>query len=99
MDKDFFDNVVDKTKNLFNAACQKTDEVISIEKLKIKQASLKNTISKEYKQLGQLYYQNFKDSEDIPEDFKKIIEDIKLNFSLIEKAQQEIDAIKESGGI
>ena len=99
MEKDFFDSVLEKTKNLYYAASQKTDEVISVEKLKIKQASFKSKISKDYKELGQLYYNNNKDAENLPEDFKKIIEDIKLNFSLIEKAQQEIDNIKKSGGI
>lgn len=97
MDRDFLDGAVDKAKNLFNAACQKTDEVIAIEKLKIKQASYKNKVSKDYKMLGKLYFEKFKDNEDIPEDFKRLIKDIELNFSLIEKAQQDIEVIKESG--
>ena len=97
MDREFLDSAVDKAKNLFNAACQKTDEVIAVEKLKIKQASCKNKITKDYKMLGKLYFDNFKDSDDIPEDFKQLIKDIKLNLSLVEKAQKDIDKIKESG--
>lgn len=97
MDRDFFDNAVDKAKNLFDAACHKTDEVIAVEKLKIKQASCKNKISKDYKLLGKLYFESFKDNEDIPEEFKQLIKDIEYNFSLIEKAQKDIDVIKESG--
>ena len=97
MDREFLDTAVDKAKNLFSAACQKTDEVIAVEKLKIKQASCKNKISKDYKMLGKLYFENFKDNDDIPEDFKQLIKDIKINLSLIEKAQRDIDKIKESG--
>ena len=97
MDRDFFDSAVDKAKNLFDAACHKTDEVIAVEKLKIKQASCKNKISKDYKLLGKLYFENFRDNDDIPEEFKQIIKDIEYNFTLIEKAQKDIDIIKESG--
>lgn len=97
MDRDFLDSAVDKAKSLFNAACQKTDEVIAVEKLKIKQASYKNKVSKDYKMLGKLYFENFKDNEYIPDDFKRLIKDIELNFSLIEKTQRDIDNIKESG--
>lgn len=99
MPKDFLDSAVDKAKNLFSAACQKTDELIAIEKLKITQASLKNKISKDYKAIGKLYFDNYKDSAEIPESFKNIIKDIELNLKLIEKAQQDIDEIKESGVI
>ena len=97
MDREFLDSAVDKAKNLFSAACQKTDEVIAVEKLKIKQASYKNKVSKDYKMLGKLYFENFKDNEYIPDDFKRLIKDIELNFSLIEKTQRDIDNIKESG--
>lgn len=97
MDREFLDSAVDKAKNLFNAACQKTDEVIAVEKLKIKQASCKNKITKDYKMLGKLYFDSFKDNDDIPEDFKQLIKDIKFNLSLVEKAQKDIDKIKESG--
>lgn len=97
MDREFLDSAVDKAKNLFNAACQKTDEVIAVEKLKIKQASCKNKITKDYKMLGKLYFDSFKDSDDIPEDFKQLIKDIKFNLSLVEKTQKDIDKIKESG--
>lgn len=97
MDREFFDSAVDKAKNLFDAACHKTDEVIAVEKLKIKQASCKNKISKDYKMLGKLYFENFKDNENIPEDFKQLIKDIEYNFSLIEKAQSDIDKIKNNG--
>ena len=47
--------------------------------------------------LGELYFENFKDNEKIPEDFKQLIKDIEYNFSLIEKAQSDIDKIKNNG--
>ena len=43
------------------------------------------------------YFENFKDNDDIPEDFKQLIKDIKINLSLNENAQKDIDKIKESG--
>ena len=74
---EFFDDAVNKTKEVFDVVSKKTGEVINAGKLKYEIASVRTKVKKDYEKLGEIYYNQIKDGEDIPEEVKEIIADIK----------------------
>lgn len=59
---DSFDKTVQKAKEVFNTACQKTGEVVNIQKLKIDLAALQSRLTKAYAALGKIEYKKIKDT-------------------------------------
>ena len=59
---DFFENALDKARETIEIVSKKTEEVISTGKQKFNIASLENQSSKDFKILGEIYYNKIKDS-------------------------------------
>ena len=90
MDMDFFDNAINKAKEVVDIAYKKTEEVVLTEKQKFDIASLNSKIDKDYKALGQIFYQLYKDNEDIPNDAKNLIKNINEKKLKIKELKEEI---------
>ena len=91
---DFFDNALDKAKEVFNVACKKTTEVVSIEKQKFDIASLENKRAKDFEKLGRLYYKYFRNLDIDNEEISDVIIDIKEKNKKILELKNEINNIK-----
>ncbi len=91
---DSFDKTVQKAKEVFNTACQKTGEVVNIQKLKIELATLQNRLNKAYASLGEIVYKKIKDSdlEDMAE--KVAVVEIKGLFQEVKNLREEIDNLQ-----
>ena len=88
---DFFDNAVSKAKEAFDVACKKTNEVVSTGKQKFDIASLENKLSKDYEQLGKLYFEIIKDNCIENEMISNLVNEIKEKQVKIDELKEEIN--------
>lgn len=85
---EFFENAVNKAKDVFDVACKKTGEVVTTGKQKLDIATIENKMSKDFEKLGRIYFEQIKDTDDLEADV------LKVKNAIIEK-QESIDKIKE----
>lgn len=90
----FLDDALNKTKEVIDVACKKTDEVVSVEKLKFNISSIKKNREKEYVELGKIYFEMIKDKDDLSEQEQKIVDGIIRKTNEIEELNREISNYK-----
>ena len=91
---EFLDNALVKAKEVFDVACEKTNEVVSSGKQKFDVASIESKRSKDFERLGKLYFDMIKDSEIENSKIKEIVNEIKEKNQKIEEIKKEINNIK-----
>ena len=91
---DFLDNAVSKAKEVFDIAYKKTEEVVTTQKQKIDVASVESKRAKDFKKLGEIYFEMIKDSEIDNTEVKEIVDAIKEKNVKIEELKAEINAAK-----
>lgn len=91
---DFFDNALDKAKEAIDIVSKKTTEVVNTQKQKFDIASLQNKRSKDFQQLGEIYYNLIKDTEISDIDTKNIVESIMIKNDEISRLEEQINSIK-----
>ena len=91
---EFFDDAVNKTKEVFETVSKKTSEVIATEKQKFDLSSLKSKREKDYTALGKVYFEIIKDDENAPEYVKETVENIKAKSAEIDRLTAEIQNAK-----
>ncbi|MBQ8267590.1 MAG: hypothetical protein IJZ21_04315, partial [Clostridia bacterium] len=90
----FLDDAINKTKEVFDVACKKTDEVVTIEKQKFNIASLKSKREKDYADLGKIYYELVKDSTDLNDEIRNLVDAIREKDEEIARLNEDIQSIK-----
>ena len=91
---EFFDNAVSKAKEAFDIACKKTNEVVSTQKQKFDIASIENKRSKDYEQLGKLYFEAVKNTEIENKEVLDLVNAIKEKNEKINELNNEINSTK-----
>lgn len=90
----FLEDAISKTKEVFDVARQKTNEVVVTEKQKFSLASLKNKREKDFALLGKIYFEKVKDESNIDTQTRNIIDSIIEKNKEIERINEEIQNIK-----
>lgn len=91
---DFFDDVVNKAKDVFDVAYKKTEEVITTEKQSFDISLLKSKNEKDFAVLGKLYFESVKDAEPVEGAVGEVIERIKSRQQRIAELSAEIQRSK-----
>lgn len=91
---DFFNDAVNKTKEVFETVSKKTGEVITTEKHKFNMASIETKRDKDFIALGKIYFEMIKDDDSAEEQVKEIVENIKSKTDEIERLSGEIQSAK-----
>ena len=86
----FLEDAVGKTKEVFDIACKKTDEILTLEKQKFNLASLKSKREKDFATLGRIYFELVKDDENAGEDVLNIVDEIAAKSEEIDRLEAEI---------
>ncbi len=95
---DAFEQTVQKAKELFDVACQKTGEAVSLQKLKFDLTTLENKLQKAYAKLGEiLYFQDDSTSSPTVAE-QKTRQEISSLLSAIEAKKEEISSAKGERG-
>lgn len=90
----FLDDAINKTKEVIDVACKKTDEVVTVEKQKFNISSLKSKCEKDYADLGKIYFEMVKDSADLTDDVRILVDAIKEKNEEIARLNADIQNIK-----
>ncbi len=90
----FLDNAISKTKEVLDVACKKTDEVVTIEKQKFNIASLKSKREKDFADLGRVYYELIKDSTELDDNTRNLVDAISEKNEEIARLNEDIQNIK-----
>lgn len=90
----FLDDAINKTKEVFDVACQKTGEVVTTEKQKFNIASLKSKREKDYADLGRIYFELVKDSTDLNDETRNLVDAILEKNEEIARLNEDIQSIK-----
>lgn len=91
---DFFDEILDKAKVAFDVAVKATEDVVDTGKQKFNIASLENKLSKDYKALGEIFY-NFKKNGEIDDEAaEQLIADIDDKKTKIELLKEIMRSAK-----
>ncbi len=91
---DFFDNALNTAKEAIEIVSKKTEEVVTTGKQKFNIASLENQCSKTFKALGEIYYNQIKNSEIEDDEIKAIVNSITQKQEEINKLKAELEASK-----
>lgn len=91
---EFLENALSKAKDAIDIAVKKTGEVVTTEKQRFDASALKNKREKDYAMLGKLWFEQIKDSDDISEEAKQIVTDIKQKTAEIDRINGEIASAK-----
>lgn len=91
---DFLDDVLEKAKNVFDVAKNKTEEVVAIGKQKYDIAAMENRLNKSYNALGRLCYENYKADDSCADEIKALIAEITSEIEAIQLARAEIVKMK-----
>lgn len=94
MEKEFFDNALDKAKGAFEIAKKKTEEVYNTSKLNINLQTLKSKREKLYASLGKNYFDSIQNSEELNDENKDIFNQISALNEEINELKLQINSIK-----
>ena len=91
----FLDDVIDKTKEVFDITCKKTDEVVTTQKQKFSIASLESKRRKDFTDLGEVYFNLVKDDPtNLPDEIRNLVDAIIEKNDEIARLNAEIQSIK-----
>lgn len=91
---DFLNDAVAKAKDVFDVACKKTSEVVATQKQKIDIASIEHKRSKDFEELGILYYKQLKNTDISDIKIKEIFDEITAKTEKIAELRRELEASK-----
>ncbi len=91
---DFFEDLFGKAKDAFDVAMKATEEAVDTGKQRFNIATLESKIAKDYKTLGELFYNQQKGEEINSESISAIISDIDEKKVKIAEIKEEIKRAK-----
>lgn len=91
---EYFDNAINKTKEVFDVAKQKTTEAVNIGKKKYDIAAAQRNIEKLYTKLGKAAFAVYANDHAADESVKSVIAEIKEKTADLEAAKNELLAMK-----
>lgn len=90
----FLDDAINKTKEVFDVACKKTDEVVTTQKQKFSVASLESKREKDFADLGRIYFELVKDSTDLTDEARNLVDAISEKNEEIARLNKDIQNTK-----
>lgn len=90
----FIDDAISKTKEVFDVACKKTDEVVTTQKQKFSIASLESKREKDFADLGRIYFELAKNSNDLTDEARNLVDAISEKNEEIARLNQDIQNTK-----
>lgn len=89
------EDVIGKTKEVFDITCKKTDEVVTTQKQKFSIASLESKRRKDYAELGELYFNMVKDDPiNLPDEIRNLVDAIIEKTEEIARLNADIQSTK-----
>lgn len=90
----FIDDAINKTKEVFDVACKKTNEVVTTQKQKFSIASLESKREKDFADLGRIYFELAKNNTDLTDEARNLVDAISEKNEEIARLNQDIQNTK-----
>ncbi len=87
---DFFDDVINKTRDALDVAYKKTNDVVSIQKQKFDIASMESKLSKDFEALGRACLPFITEGKEVSAEAKLMAEEILKKQTEIEEARNQV---------
>ncbi len=87
---EFFDDVINKTRDAIDVAYKKTNEVVSIQKQKLDIASMESKLSKTFTELGKVCFDFISEEKEVTEEAKLIVKEIARKQAEIDEAKAQV---------
>lgn len=91
---DFFDNAINKAKDVIDTASKKTGEFVNTQKQKFDVSSIENKRAKDFEILGEIYYNKIKDTEIDDSNVAELVAAVTEKNEKIKQLKEEIIAAK-----
>lgn len=88
---EFFENAVNKARDVLDAAYKKTEEVVSVQKQKYDIASMKSKLNKDFEAFGRACLDFVSNDGEITSEAKFLASEILRKQAEIDAAQAELD--------
>ena len=93
----FFDDAINKTKDAIDTVGKKTNDIVSLQKLKSNARTLSSKIEEAYASLGKLCFDGVSQCEEKPEGTAELVESINTMNEQLAELKKEI--AKAQGGV
>lgn len=90
----FLDDAINKTKEVFDVACKKTDEVVTTQKQKFSISSLESKREKDFADLGRIYFELVKNDDNLTDEARNLVDAISEKNEEIARLNQDIQNTK-----
>ncbi len=87
---DFFDDVLNKTRDALDVAYKKTEQAVMTGKQKMDISSMRSAITKRYEALGREIISEIEDSNELPKNIEAIVKDIRKREEILRLAESEL---------
>ncbi len=87
---DSIDNALNKAKDVFDVACKKTGEAVTVQKQKFDISSLKNQCDKDFCKLGKIYFEAIKNNDVEDQKTLELVNSIKEKQEKIEELEKQV---------
>lgn len=94
---DFFENAISKTREVLEVAKQRTDEAVTVQKMRFKISSLESNRNKDLQRLGFAYYKLLKNTEIEDEEIKALFDSVLEKNKEIKSLKKDIADVKNKG--
>ena len=93
--RELFDEIVDKLSDAADQVGKKADEVIETQKIKSKIRGLQKNNRRDFREMGQMLYEKYKQGEELAEEYRSICEAVKEREEEIASCETELLYVKE----
>ena len=87
---EFFDDVINKTRDAIDVAYKKTNEVVSIQRQKFDIAAMESKLANDYQNLGRVCFDIINDEKEITAEAKMLVKEIAKKQAEIEDARAKV---------
>lgn len=91
---DFFGALGHSLKSAANKLGKKTDEFVTVQKIRSRQNNLEEQIDLDYRKIGTLIFQKYADGEELPEKLEDICRGIEKRTREIRECREKIAQVK-----
>lgn len=92
--QDFFSAVGNSIGRAANRLGKKTDEFVTVQKIRNRQHTLEEQIEMDYRKMGEMMFRKYADGEELPEKMKDICRGIEKRTQEIQECRERIAQVK-----
>lgn len=93
--RDIFDNIVDKISETAETVGKKAEEMMEIQKIKSKIRGLERNNRRDFRDIGLMLYEKYKNEEMVDSEFLELCEAIEEREAEIAKCESELESVQE----